>query len=67
MRGVRDNGRGARHFLGQNFPQQGTPQIPADLESRAEEAIRFWTASRRTEMPEGTIVRHELLGVSATV
>ncbi len=45
----------------------GTPQIPDDFEARAEDAIRFWTASRRTEMPEGTIVRHELLGVSATV
>ena len=36
-----------------------------EAKSRAEEAIRLWTASRRTEMPEGTIVRYDLLGVSA--
>ena len=41
--------------------------LPLEAESRAEEAIRLWTASRRTEMPEGTIVRCELLGVSAAV
>jgi hypothetical protein len=38
-----------------------------DAEARTDEAIRLWTASRRTEMPEGTIVRHDLLGVSAAV
>lgn len=38
-----------------------------NLQARAEEAIRLWTASRRTEMPEGTIVRYDLLGVSAAV
>ncbi len=39
--------------------------LPLEAEARAEEAIRLWTASRRTEMPEGTIVRCDLLGVSA--
>jgi hypothetical protein len=34
---------------------------------RADETIRLWTASRRTEMPEGTIVRYDLLGVSVSV
>jgi hypothetical protein len=42
-------------------------KLPLDAEARTEEAIRLWTASRRTEMPEGTIVRCELLGVSATI
>ena len=42
-------------------------QLPLEAESRAEEAIRLWTASRRTEMPEGTIVRCDLLGVSVAV
>jgi hypothetical protein len=32
---------------------------------RTQDAIRLWTASRRTEMPEGTIVRCDLHGVSA--
>jgi len=41
--------------------------LPLEAEARADEAIRLWTASRRTEMPEGTIVRHDLLGVSAAV
>ena len=39
----------------------------AQEKARAEEAVRLWTASRRTEMPEGTIVRCDLLGVSAAV
>jgi superfamily II DNA or RNA helicase len=39
--------------------------LPLDAETRAQDAIRLWTASRRTEMPEGTIVRCDLLGVSA--
>jgi len=39
--------------------------MPSDAEARAQDAIRLWTASRRTEMPEGTIVRCDLLGVSA--
>ena len=41
--------------------------LPLEAEARADEAIRLWTASRRTEMPEGTIVRYDLLGVSAAV
>jgi hypothetical protein len=40
-------------------------QAPQGSQSRPEEAVRLWTASRRAEMPEGTIVRCELLGVSA--
>jgi SNF2 family DNA or RNA helicase len=50
---------------GRYLPTQSPPAIPAEVQSRAEEAVRLWTASRRTEMPEGTIVRCELLGVSA--
>jgi len=42
-------------------------KLPLEAEARTEEAIRLWTASRRTEMPEGTIVRCDLLGVSAAV
>jgi len=38
--------------------------VAQDAESRGEEAIRLWIASRKTEMPLGTIPRHELLGVS---
>ena len=45
---------------------QTVPAVPAEAETRAEEAVRLWTASRRTEMPEGTIVRCDLLGVSVT-
>ncbi|HRY51429.1 MAG TPA: helicase-related protein [Candidatus Paceibacterota bacterium] len=52
---------------GRYLPTQSPPAIPAEVQSRAEEAVRLWTASRRTEMPEGTIVRCELLGVSAAV
>jgi len=44
--------------------QQPSIQAPADAEERAEEAIRLWIASRKTEFPEGTIPRCELLGVS---
>lgn len=47
-------------------PQPPTA-LPLEAEARADEAIRLWTASRRTEMPEGTIVRYDLLGVSASV
>ena len=50
---------------GRYLPTQSPPAIPVEVQSRAEEAVRLWTASRRTEMPEGTIVRCELLGVSA--
>ncbi len=32
--------------------------------TETEEALRIWIASRRTEMPQGTIARCELLGVS---
>jgi hypothetical protein len=45
-------------------PIQAERQFPDDLESQAEEAVRLWIASRRTEMPSGTIPRSELLGVS---
>jgi hypothetical protein len=38
--------------------------FPQDMETLAEEAIRLWIASRKTEMPTGTIPRYELLGVS---
>jgi len=41
--------------------------LPLEAEARADEAIRLWTASRRTEMPEGTIVRYDLLGVSVAI
>lgn len=51
------------HYAGASVPAG----LPLEVESRAEEAIRLWIASRRTEMPEGTIVRCELLGVSAAV
>ena len=43
-----------------------TNSVPVTVEAQAEEAIRLWIASRRTEMPEGTIPRYELLGVSIT-
>ena len=52
---------------GQTAPTTAPFKFPMEAEARAEEAIRLWTASRRTEMPEGTIVRCELLGVSAAV
>jgi hypothetical protein len=48
-------------------PRAAAPALPPEAETRAEEAVRLWTASRRTEMPEGTIARVELLGVSAAV
>jgi hypothetical protein len=41
--------------------------IPSEVQSRAEEAVRLWTASRRTEMPKGTIVRCDFLGVSTAI
>jgi superfamily II DNA or RNA helicase len=50
---------------GQTAPTTAPLKLPLEAEARTEEAIRLWTASRRTEMPEGTIVRCELLGVSA--
>ena len=52
---------------GQLAPTTAPLKLPVDAEARTDEAIRLWTASRRTEMPEGTIVRHDLLGVSAAV
>ena len=52
---------------GRYLPTQSPAAVPAGVQSRAEEAVRLWTASRCTEMPEGTIVRCELLGVSAAV
>ena len=51
------------HHLAPNPPTA----LPLEAEARADETIRLWTASRRTEMPEGTIVRYDLLGVSASV
>ena len=51
------------HYVASQTPSA----IPNESEARAEEAIRLWIASRRTEMPEGTIVRCDLLGVSAAV
>jgi superfamily II DNA or RNA helicase len=48
-------------------PHTAPLKLPMDAEARTDEAIRLWTASRRTEMPDGTIVRCELLGVSAAV
>ena len=50
---------------GQTVPVTAPVKLPLEAEARIEEAIRLWTASRRTEMPEGTIVRCDLLGVSA--
>jgi len=41
--------------------------LDPEAESRADEAIRLWVASRRTEMPAGTIPRCELLGVSVAI
>lgn len=51
------------HYIAPHTPTS----LPLGVDARAEEAVRLWTASRRTEMPEGTIVRCELLGVSAAV
>jgi len=51
------------HYTGAPAPAA----LPLEAEERAEEAVRLWTASRRTEMPEGTIVRCDLLGVSAAI
>ena len=48
----------------QTAPSTAPLKLPLEAEARTEEAIRLWTASRRTEMPEGTIVRCDLLGVS---
>jgi SNF2 family DNA or RNA helicase len=53
--------------IGNYIAPHSVPGLPLELETRAEEAVRLWTASRRTEMPEGTIVRCYLLGVSAVV
>ena len=44
-----------------------TMLIADDAEARSEEAVRLWIASRKTEMPEGTIPRCDLLGISVTV
>ncbi len=52
---------------GQLAPNTAPLKLPVEAEARTDEAIRLWTASRRTEMPEGTIVRYDLLGVSAAV
>jgi hypothetical protein len=65
---VDESGFDAQRLESGQLPAASTPvKLPLEAESRAEEAIRLWTASRRTEMPEGTIVRCDLLGVSAAV
>jgi superfamily II DNA or RNA helicase len=65
---VDENGFDAERLeSGQTSSTTAPLKLPLDAEARAEDAIRLWTASRRTEMPEGTIVRCELLGVSASV
>lgn len=43
-----------------NGPIGGVTRSEAD----AEDSMRIWIASRRTEMPQGTIARCELLGLS---
>jgi len=43
-----------------NVPTSGVTKSEAD----AEDSMRIWIASRRTEMPQGTIARCELLGLS---
>jgi hypothetical protein len=54
--------------LGQSAEQSVTnPVFSADLEARADETIRLWIASRKTELPPGTIPRCDLLGVSVSV
>lgn len=51
--------------LGQaESPPASAFAIADDVEARADETIRLWIASRKTEMPSGTIPRYELLGVS---
>ena len=51
--------------LGQpEAPAASAPVLSADLEARADETIRLWIASRKTELPPGTIPRCDLLGVS---
>ena len=40
--------------------------IPQDARARCEEALSLWISSRKTEYPEGTIPRADLLGVSVT-
>lgn len=47
-----------------NVTPTSLPDLPADMELQADEAIRLWIASRKTELPADTIPRHELLGVS---
>ena len=65
---VDESGFDAQRLESGQFTAASAPvKLPLEAESRAEEAIRLWTASRRTEMPEGTIVRCDLLGVSAAV
>lgn len=45
-------------------PTSAAPLPVGDIQNRADEAIRLWIASRKTELPQGTIARYELLGVS---
>ncbi|MCE0498491.1 MAG: DEAD/DEAH box helicase [Methylacidiphilales bacterium] len=53
-------------LLANGDPIVSGPILVEDPESRAEESIRLWVASRKTEMPSGTIPRYELLGVSVS-
>ena len=65
---VDENGFDAERLENGRYTTYADPTLlPLEAEARTEEAIRLWTASRRTEMPEGTIVRCELLGVSAAI
>jgi len=60
-----ESSRDAQRLPLQRVPRSDAP-IPEDIGPRAEDAIRLWVASRRTEYPPETIPRVELLGVSVT-
>jgi SNF2 family DNA or RNA helicase len=60
-----ESSRDAQRLPVQRVQHAHTP-IAADLAARAEDTIRLWVASRRTEFPPETISRVELLGVSIT-
>jgi len=54
--------------LGKTATQLGAVlALSPDLEARADETIRLWIASRKTELPPGTIPRCDLLGVSVAM
>jgi SNF2 family DNA or RNA helicase len=57
--------RDAQRLPARKIPGNGMP-IAADIVTRAEDSIRLWVASRRTEFSADTIPRVELLGVSVT-